>query len=74
MLQQSEGKRMAETVNHAKHEVHRTRQEQREKAAAFWQDTVNQGRQLRQADERVRAPKQTRRRGADRDRDRDDDD
>jgi hypothetical protein len=39
---------MADDIKHAKHELHEARRDQRAKAAAFWQDTVNQGRMLRE--------------------------
>jgi hypothetical protein len=45
---QSEDKAMPDDVNHAKHELREARQQQREKAAAFWQNTVNHGRILRE--------------------------
>jgi hypothetical protein len=43
-----------DTVNEAKHELRNARHEQQEKAAAFWQNTVEQGRILRQTSEQMR--------------------
>jgi hypothetical protein len=43
---------MVETVGEAKRELRIARHEQQERAAAFWQNIVDQGRVLRQAVER----------------------
>jgi hypothetical protein len=40
---------MAESVHQAKQDLHHARDAQRERAAAFWQRAVNEGRILRQS-------------------------
>jgi len=40
---------MAESVHQAKHDLHHARDVQRERAAAFWQRAVDEGRILRQS-------------------------
>jgi hypothetical protein len=39
---------MAESVHQAKHDLHQARDVQRERAAAFWQQAVDEGRIIRQ--------------------------
>jgi hypothetical protein len=48
---------MAETVKEAQHALRHARREQQEKAAAFWRNTVDQGRILRQAAAQIREEK-----------------
>jgi hypothetical protein len=40
---------MVETVREAKHHLHAAREVQRERAAAFWQRAIEEGRVLRQS-------------------------
>jgi len=63
---------MADPVKQARSAVHHARTDRQERAAAYWQDTINQGRVLRQARAEMtageqaapqqEAPKQQRRR------------
>lgn len=39
---------MADSVHQAKHDLHHARDVQRERAAAFWQQAVDEGRIIRQ--------------------------
>ena len=45
---------MADSVHQAKHDLHHTRDVQRERAAAFWQRAVDEGRIIRQLSALVR--------------------